>query len=421
MTSKAIEVARISKKFSLNSDKNRRYALLDLFKESLGINRLNALRKGEFWAVNDVSFDVMKGESLALVGRNGCGKSTTLKIIAGLLNPDHGNINISGRIQAMISLGAGFNHALSGKENIYNSAAVLGLTRKETLKIMDEIIEFSELDDFIDSPVSTYSSGMKARLGFSISINLKPDILIVDEILSVGDHAFQNKCNEKFIELKKKNVTILLVSHSSSKVIQLCDRAVWLEKGQIMDAGDSSPVVKNYLEYTERLQFHKSKSPRLKSNDSIYGPIYPKSEILKDLYFQIETDKEIKPLSPLKIHYGFKSTRKINNLNVTLNIVTKDSRMVTAITTLNEVDLFAEDETEFNFCLDIPNLPLNPGNYVITMPIHEGHSYLFRDVVANLTVLSNNNLSWGMCAFPHSLTTTKFTPNKNSFIQHDHE
>ncbi len=412
MKEKAIEVVNISKKFAVNSDKHRRYALLDLLKETVGIERSTSLRNDEYWAVNNISFDVLKGESLALIGRNGCGKTTTLKIIAGLLNPDRGHIKINGRIQAMISLGAGFNSSLSGRENIYNSAAVLGLTKRETLKIMDEIIEFSELEEFINSPVSTYSSGMKARLGFSVSINLKPDILIVDEILSVGDYAFQNKCNEKFVELQKKNVTILLVSHSHSKVIQLCNRAVWLEKGEMIDSGEASPVVKNYIEHTERLSYHKSLSRiKNKGHESIYGPIYPLSDIIQDFYFNLLPDKEILPLSRVTINFGFKVTRKISDLNITLNFVTKDGRLITAISTLNEDFNLPDDNNCVNLTLSIDKLPLNPGTYVITMPIHEGHSYLFRDIVAEFAIYPSGKLHWGTCAFPYNYKFNSKTIN----------
>ena len=173
----------ISKKYSRNADTHLSYGVSDLFRELFGRNSERALRTDEFFAVDSVSFHLYPGDSLALIGRNGSGKTTVLKMLNGLIKPDKGSIVMDGRVQALINLGAGFNPALSGRDNIYSSSSLMGLSSKETAAIVDEVVEFSELEEFIDSPVGTYSSGMKARLGFSVCVHLKPDILLIDEIL----------------------------------------------------------------------------------------------------------------------------------------------------------------------------------------------------------------------------------------------
>ncbi len=220
----------MSKKYSRNRDAHLSYGITDLFREVFGRKGSTDLRRDEFLAVNDLSFFLNAGDSLAVVGRNGSGKTTLLKMMNGLTKLDTGTIIMEGRVQALISLGAGFNSALSGRDNIYNSASLMGLTSAETRAIFHEIVAFSELEEFIDSPVGTYSSGMTARLGFSVAVHLDPDILLIDEILAVGDYAFQNKCFIKIHELKQKGVTIVLVTHSHTHAIQLCEKAIWLHK-----------------------------------------------------------------------------------------------------------------------------------------------------------------------------------------------
>ncbi|MCA9443138.1 MAG: ABC transporter ATP-binding protein, partial [Candidatus Omnitrophica bacterium] len=263
-----LEVQHIRKKFSRNSNAHLSYGIRDLFQEILGRTDNGELREDEFWAVDDVSFHLYPGDSIALIGRNGSGKSTLLKMINGLIKPDGGRIEVHGAIQALINLGAGFNFSLSGRDNIYTSAALMGLTRKETEEQMESIIEFSEIEEFIDSPVGNYSSGMKARLGFSVAINLRPQILLIDEILSVGDAAFQNKCFVKMHELKKSGVTIVLVTHSYTHVVQICEQAIWLHKGKVMRFGPSKETVQAYLDFLSEEQVDRvTKLNQLKSDN----------------------------------------------------------------------------------------------------------------------------------------------------------
>ena len=249
-----IRVEGLRKKYSRNANAHRGYTMQDLLREILGRRPAPSMRADEFMAVDDVSFECAAGESLALIGRNGAGKTTVLKMMTGLTKLDGGRIELNGRVQALINLGAGFSPALSGRDNIFNSAAIMGMGRKDTAAIADAIVDFAELEEFIDSPVGTYSSGMRARLGFSVAVHLRPDILLLDEILAVGDHAFQNKCFIKMQELKSSGATIVLVSHNHTSVLQMCNRALWLHRGRMMKLGPSKETVQAYLDFMEDLE-----------------------------------------------------------------------------------------------------------------------------------------------------------------------
>jgi len=207
---------------------------------------LRAFKRERFLALDDVSFEIEHGETLGLIGPNGSGKSTTLALIAGVLRPQVGHIEVCGRIAPLLELGAGFHPELTGRENILLNGVLLGLTRVEVFAKMDEIIAFSELEPFLDQPLRTYSSGMVARLGFSVAAHLDPEVLLIDEVLAVGDLRFQAKCRARINEFKRQKVTIVLVSHSTEEIRQLCDRVIWLEGGKIVAQGEADSVVGRY-------------------------------------------------------------------------------------------------------------------------------------------------------------------------------
>src|SRR5690348_615419 len=210
--------------------------------------RNGELQKQEFWALQDVSFLVKRGEALGIIGANGAGKSTVLKLLCGILKPTKGTVNIHGRLSALIEVGAGFHPDLTGRENVFLNGAILGMTRAEIRRKFDEIVEFSGLADFIDTPVKRYSSGMFARLGFSVAAHVDPDVLIVDEVLSVGDYLFQRKCMERMSAVLQGGATVIFVSHNLRAVTDLCSRALLLSHGRVLADGPAPEVLQRYLE-----------------------------------------------------------------------------------------------------------------------------------------------------------------------------
>ncbi|RMG05843.1 MAG: ABC transporter ATP-binding protein [Nitrospirae bacterium] len=237
-TQPSVEVKNISKKFCKHLKLNMFYGLVDLTKNLVGIRPdTTTLRKGEFWALKDVSFTLRKGQVLGVIGTNGSGKTTLLRIVSGIFPPDTGEVRLRGRASALISLGAGFHPHMTGLENIYINGSILGMSKKEIDKKLDGIIDFSELGEFIDAPVSTYSSGMKVRLGFSIAIAVQPDILFLDEILAVGDRNFKAKCYKEIDKLSS-NTAIVFVSHFMHKIARVCTDILVLDNGKVVYYGD---------------------------------------------------------------------------------------------------------------------------------------------------------------------------------------
>ena len=238
MSEVAIRVNNVSKLYKLY-DKP-----MDRLKESLGLSRKQMYK--EHYALRNVSFDVHRGETVGIIGTNGSGKSTMLKIITGVLNPTEGDVQIQGRISALLELGAGFNMEYTGIENIYLNGTMMGFSKEEIDKKLDDILDFADIGDFVYQPVKTYSSGMFVRLAFAVSINIEPDILIVDEALSVGDEFFQVKCYHKFVEFKNMGKTILFVSHDLGSISKYCDRVILLNKGQKLSEGKPKQIVDEY-------------------------------------------------------------------------------------------------------------------------------------------------------------------------------
>src|SRR5690606_36246887 len=249
MPSPAIELANVTKVY-------RRYGARNFstLKSAL-LNRsvLRDLRPSEsFSAVKDLSFAVPTGSTFGVMGRNGSGKSTALKLVAGITKPTSGTVSVDGRISALIELGAGFHPEISGRENVFINGIMLGLTRREIAKRFDEIVEFAEMEDFIEAPVKTYSSGMYMRLGFAVAIHVDPDVLLVDEVLAVGDEGFTHKCLDKFAEFKRRGKTILLVTHALGMVERFCDDALWMDAGRMKVQGDPKRVVGAYITDVEK-------------------------------------------------------------------------------------------------------------------------------------------------------------------------
>lgn len=244
----AIEVKNVKKYFKVYYDK--KMTLKD---------KLSTIIKGKYTkreVLKGISFTVKRGEAVGLIGRNGCGKSTTLKLLTKIIYPNEGEVQLNGRVSSLLELGAGFHPDMSGRENIFMNASIFGLNKKEIDKRIDDIIKFSELSEFIDNPIRTYSSGMYMRLAFSVAINVNADILLIDEILAVGDVSFQKKCFDKLKEIKALGTTIVIVSHSLEQIQEICDRTIWIESGVVKDEGRPCDVHERYLAYMETVKLH---------------------------------------------------------------------------------------------------------------------------------------------------------------------
>lgn len=252
MSKPSVVVDGVSKKFGLSLKSALKYGLIDSCRRMVGLNSDHRLRPGEFWALQDVSFSLEPGDALGIMGVNGSGKTTLLRILNGTYSPDAGKVTLRGRIGALIAAGAGFSPMLSGRENIYISGTLLGMTPREITRRFDEIVDFAELGDFIDMPVRNYSSGMSVRLGFAIAVIGTPEILLVDEVLAVGDISFQKKCFERILALKQRGTTILLVSHAIGSIWAVCDKGLFLHKGRPALAGDIESVCRAYDEQNSR-------------------------------------------------------------------------------------------------------------------------------------------------------------------------
>lgn len=238
-----IKLENVSMKFNLGIEKE--FSIKQAFVNLFSFNKPKK-KKEEFWALKDISFEVKKGEVIGLIGSNGAGKSTMLKVVSGVMKPTKGKVTVNGVISPMIELGAGFDQELTARENIFLNGAILGYSKKFLEEKFDEIVEFSELKDFLDVPVKNFSSGMTAKLAFSIATIVNPEILIVDEILSVGDIKFQEKSKNKMLEMIKGGTTVLYVSHSLQSIKELCDKVIWIEHGKMIKIGKTKEICDEY-------------------------------------------------------------------------------------------------------------------------------------------------------------------------------
>ena len=239
MSSVAVTVDHVSKRFRLYHERNQSL-------KSAIMRRRRSVHE-DFWALEDISFDVPEGSTFGLIGSNGSGKSTLLKCLTKIYYPESGAITAHGKLAGLLEVGSGFHPELSGRENIYLNGSILGMSKRDIASKFDEIVEFSGVEQFIDQPVKNYSSGMYVRLGFSVAINVEPDILVVDEVLAVGDADFQEKCKQKFLDFKRDGRTVILVSHSMGQVESMCDRAAWLSQGRLKAVGEAQPTIDAYL------------------------------------------------------------------------------------------------------------------------------------------------------------------------------
>ena len=392
-----VKVENVSKKFCRDLKKSLWYGVQDITGELLSRNGdRSGLRPEEFWALKDVSFELRRGESLGLIGRNGAGKSTLMKLLNGLIKPDEGRITVRGRMGALIALGAGFNPVLTGRENVYVNAAVLGIPKSRVDELMCEIIDFAELGEFMDTPVQSYSSGMKVRLGFAIAAQLKPNILLIDEVLSVGDFAFRVKCLAQLTRFAKEGVSFILVSHNETQILQHTDRVIWLHTGSIRQDGSPVDVVHKYITY-DRTGTN-AVSPY--GPEIVGGPSHVNDMVIGRLHVALRNaaDLDINTVSndePVSICFDFHLLRNVRKLNITCLFIRVDGLEMCRIWSLADGHNFPRAIGRITGRIDLKSLPFAPGRYSLTFAVQDGIEYLFRKPALSFSVSANKPLRWG--------------------------
>ena len=357
----AISVKDVHKSFKIYYDKGQS------FKEKILFRNRNKYENRE--VLKGVSFDVKKGEAIGLIGKNGCGKSTLLKLMTQIIYPDKGSIKMNGRISSLIELGAGFHPDMSGRENIYTNASIFGLNRKEIDERIKQIIDFSELEEFIDNPVRTYSSGMYMRLAFAVAINVDADILLIDEILAVGDANFQAKCFNKLREIKASGTTIVIVSHSLGQIEQICERSVWIEDGKIRKEGSPRNVHPYYLDFmgNKNTVNNQQQKDDIDKNDSQNKNRWGNRDItITKICFFNSDDKECynyRTNDNIKIKIDYQCKKEIDDVVIGIGIFRNDGiecyGTTTQIDRIGNISLLNNGE----ICIRLPNINLIAGEY----------------------------------------------------------
>ena len=344
--------------------------------------------KEAFWVLKDVSFAVEPGEVVGIIGPNGAGKSTILKLISRIIEPTSGQVSVEGRVGALLELGAGFHPDLTGRENIYLNGSLLGLSRGEISRKIDAIIDFAELETFIDVPVKHYSSGMYVRLGFSVAVHTEPEILLVDEVLAVGDAAFQRKCLERIEQLEKAGCTIVFVSHDLNMMQRLCSRIIWLDEGRVIDGGNPESIVQQYIMWSMERENAKQ---RLRSAvDHRWGGGDVEIIKVRLLNEQNEEKDVFQSGETLVIEIRYRAARAVSYPVFGLAIHTGDGVYVTGPNTLVDGHHIPEVAGEGRVSYRIDALPLLEGQYFISASAHneqETVMYSYHDRLYPLTVL----------------------------------
>lgn len=394
-----LSVHNVSKRFCRDLKRSLFYGLLDMTSDCIG-NRGDKveLRKGEFWALDNISLVLRRGESLGLVGSNGSGKTTLLKIITGLIKPDSGSIVSKGRVASLIALGAGFNPILTGRENVRLYMSILGVSEKEIDQRFDDVVSFAEIPDAIDAPVQTYSSGMAARLAFSCAVHVDPDLILIDEVLSVGDVRFKAKCQRKIGELReKKGTSIILVSHKSQLVMSVCEKSIYISKGKQIAFGDTNEVIFQY----EKDLFQANSSAIQNSAALAVSPEDQQLGFgLKYLLFRDVDNNPTETIisgEPMVLCVGFEIYQAIKDLN--LRIKVKDisgEDDILYLSNWNQEEFFSVTPGAYEVKIKMPMLVLGPGVYGIFLIARDGPINtlkLFRDFKFEVTAAKNMSQS----------------------------
>jgi len=368
----AIKVENVSKKYCKSLKRSMIYGIRDITKNVFGMTSNSyLLRKEEFWAVDDVSFEVKKGETLGIIGPNGAGKTTILKMLNGIFWPDKGKITIRGKVGALIAVGAGFHPMLSGRENIYINGAILGMSRREVDEKFDSIVEFADIGDFLDAPVKYYSSGMFVRLGFAVAIHCEPEILLIDEILAVGDLSFQNKCFRYLADLRKKAKGVVFVGHNLEQVRTICSKVMILSHGRPVYYGDTLTGIVKYHEMTRTLRLESMKKEKAKGIESRISSEeieYIDSGILNDKGEKIGS---INMNESLNQFCDFKLEKNVEELYFSMGIL--DERKRPCIWSIsnddNRVKFRSLNKSKYRIIVQYKKHHLMPGVYIPSVAI----------------------------------------------------
>ena len=364
----AIEVESVSKVFKIQQERYR------TLKERL--IHFGRIPSRQFWALDDVSLRVEAGQTFGLLGHNGSGKSTLLKCVAGILQPSAGAVRTVGRLAALLELGAGFHPDLSGRENVYLNASILGIKRAEVDRIFDDIVGFAELEEFIDAPVKHYSSGMYVRLGFAVAINVDPEILLVDEVLAVGDESFQRKCLDKVKTFQQEGRTIMLVTHSADFVRQLCDHAIALDHGKIVVEGEPNEVIRSFRERLMSGSSSKEIDPEMARTE--LSPLWGKVRIVDvTIRYPDEQRSNVHPTERLAFEIELEADEPQDDVVVGIAVYTTMGYHIYGTNTeLKKVELgTVRGRRRVTFAMD--GVPLLDGVYALTVGIHTRNGLVF--------------------------------------------
>ena len=367
-----IKVENLSKQYNLGGRQNQHSTLRESLVETVRQPFKTLLRnvtnnKNTFWALKDVNFEVMPGEVVGIIGRNGAGKSTLLKILSRITKPTAGKIELHGRIASLLEVGTGFHSELSGRENIFLNGAILGMKREEIIKKFDEIIAFAEVEKFLDTPVKHYSSGMYVRLAFAVAAHLEPEILVVDEVLAVGDAEFQKKCLGKMDEVSKGGRTILFVSHQMGTIAQLCQRAILLEQGKIAMDDKTGVVIEQYVNQNKtKAAFYAADANSIDKEMSVQSAaVFNEGDSGQSSFRHDES-----------IRINIKCAVKKMIRGAELRLVVKDGRSITVFTADAELNLLKQTTSAFEVDYIIPANVLRPNNYSLTFALFVPHQLI---------------------------------------------
>lgn len=366
--------------------------------------KLGRAKFDEFWALSGVSFEAREGDTIGIIGENGSGKSTLLKVLARILKPTIGRVEINGKVSALLELGAGFHPDLTGAENIYLNASILGLSKKVVAERFDQIVEFAGLHDFIDTPVRNYSSGMHARLGFSVAVNVDPDILLIDEVLAVGDELFQKKCSEKMAEFKAAGKTIILVSHSLDQVEALCERTIFLHQGVVHSAGSTEKVIADYLDYVNGME----RKELLQSEGADGGTRWGTGEMtIQSVKTVNENGEESYLLEMGKkavVEIAYEVNEKVENPVFGVAIFRNDGVYCYGVNTKVDNVRMTKLKKSGTIKLAYDSLSLLPGTYRLSVAIFDAsaeHAYDFHDRMYRFKIQSHRRGDHGVTFLAH--------------------